>query len=270
MNYLAKEFKKNFKQKLSDTNSKLQREILFESETDYIDEFIENKFKTKLSDPDKVLCQNSYKLLIEGDNSIKKEDCCSCHNEISDKIEMKNWLSEYQIDIESRHQSSYNIKSPKGIPIELTIPLQNFHNDYPESIPTAFIMMQFTSGIFHKEIVSAIKIALSQYGIHGLRADDKEYSDDLFANVRTYMHGCDFGIAVFDRIQENDINPNVSLEVGYMMGMDKKVCLLKEQTLNSLQSDLTGKLYKQFNLEDLENTIKRELSKWIKDKITTL
>jgi nucleoside 2-deoxyribosyltransferase len=99
-----------------------------------------------------------------------------------------------------------------------------------------------------------------------MRADDKQYMDDLFSNIKTYMHACDFGIAVFDRIMQDDFNPNVSLEVGYMLGMNKDVLLLKDQTLKSLQTDLTGRLYKQFDVNDVDNTVPVQIEKWLSDK----
>ncbi len=77
--------------------------------------------------------------------------------------------------------------------------------------------MQFGNTKLHDNIVGCLKGVLKKYGIVALRADDKEYMDELFPNIRTYMHACDFGIAVFDKIKEDDFNPNVSLEVGYMI-----------------------------------------------------
>lgn len=75
-----------------------------------------------------------------------------------------------------------------------------------------------------------------------------------------------FGLAVFERLEEDDFNPNVSLEVGYMHALKKSVCLLKDRTLKTLQTDLVGKLYKIFDPQDPEATIPDELEKWIRDK----
>ncbi len=149
---------------------------------------------------------------------------------------------------------------------ELAPFVSKFRRDYSEETKTAFVMMIFADTDIHKKILAKVKGVLSPHGITALRADDKEYSDDLFTNIRTYMHCCDFGIAIFDRLLEDDINPNVSLEVGYMMGLNKLVCLLKDQTLKHLQSDLVGKLYKDFDPQHIEDTIGTNLEKWIKDK----
>lgn len=126
--------------------------------------------------------------------------------------------------------------------------------------------MQFGDTPAHENITQTIKDVLSDHGIKGVRADDKEYHDDLYYNVLTYMHGCGFGVAVFERIEGDSFNPNVSLEVGYMFASLKPVCLLKDRTLTSLQADLVGKLYKQFDTYNPTETISPQLSKWLSDK----
>lgn len=148
---------------------------------------------------------------------------------------------------------------------EIAKEIEAFNADY-KGKKTAFIIMQFSKTKAHDKIVTTIKDTLKKHNIIGLRADDKEYADDLFANIKTYMHCCDFGIGVFERIIEDNFNPNVSIEVGYMMGMRKKVSLLKDQTLKNLPTDLMGKLYKPFDPQDIEKTLPEQLEKWLKDK----
>jgi hypothetical protein len=149
---------------------------------------------------------------------------------------------------------------------EIASGLENFKVDFPTGNKTAFIIMQFSETKLHKEIVSCIKDVLGKHNIIALRADDKQYMDDLFPNVKVYMHACDFGVAVFDRITEDDFNPNVSLEVGYMLGMGKNVLLLKDKTLKSLPTDLTGKLYKQFSTLEISASLPEQIEKWLSDK----
>lgn len=148
---------------------------------------------------------------------------------------------------------------------EIAKEIEAFNADY-KGKKTAFIIMQFSKTIAHDKIVQTIKDTLKKHDIIGLRADDKEYADDLFANIKTYMHCCNFGIGVFERILEDNFNPNVSIEVGYMMGLRKNVCLLKDQTLKNLPTDLMGKLYKQFDPQDVEKTLPDQVEKWMKDK----
>jgi hypothetical protein len=99
-------------------------------------------------------------------------------------------------------------------PVAIQESLAVFHQDHPAAERTAFIMMQFAATSAHTGIEAAIKAALAKYNFTGLLARDKEYHEEMLPNIQTYMHGCRFGIAVFERIQEDNFNPNVSLEVG--------------------------------------------------------
>jgi predicted nucleotide-binding protein len=87
----------------------------------------------------------------------------------------------------------------------------------------------------------------------------------LWGNVRTHLHGCGFGIAIYERIETDEPNANVGLEVGYFLAMNKPVLLLKDKTVETLPADLAGKLYKQFDPHDPEGTIPNQLTKWLED-----
>ena len=163
-------------------------------------------------------------------------------------------------------RSALNMSTNEQSLLDIQTSINNFRADYPNTVKTAFIMMQFSNTKAHTSISNEVKRVLTKHGIIGLRADDKEYSDDLFANIKTYMHCCDFGIAVFERLLADTFNPNVSLEVGYMMGINKPVCLLKDATLKGLNTDLVGKLYKSFDTQDICRTLEPELEKWLSDR----
>lgn len=151
------------------------------------------------------------------------------------------------------------------VPPELTNSLACFQKDYPDPSRVAFIMMQFGNTRMHQEITQSIRDTLSGYGITGLRADDKEYHEDLFPNVQTYIHGCSFGVAVFERLQGDEFNPNVALEVGYMRALRKPLCLLRDSTVKTLPTDLVGKLYKTFDTQNAASSIPQVLTKWMDD-----
>ena len=153
-----------------------------------------------------------------------------------------------------------------SVPAAISESLQQFGSDHPRPKEAAFLMMRFATTKAHQQIVSAIRAALAKYNLRVLRADDKQYHDDLFSNIQTYMHGCGFGIAVYERIEQDDFNPNVSLEVGYMSALGKPVLLLKDKTLRVLQTDLIGRLYRVFDPLDPEGTIPAPVEKWLQDK----
>jgi hypothetical protein len=158
------------------------------------------------------------------------------------------------------------VSAKTPVPGEIHDSLARFQRDHPDPSKVAFIMMQYDDSRARSGIVRAIRDGFEAHGITALRADDKFYHEDLFPNVMTYMHGCSIGIALFERIQANDFNPNVSLEVGYMLALRKDLCFLKDKTLARLNSDLIGKLYNDFDTYDPQTGIPPQIEKWLKDR----
>ncbi len=141
-----------------------------------------------------------------------------------------------------------------------------FKKDYPDLQKCGFLMMKFEDTSLQNKVVNDIKSIFSNHGFTLLRADDKWYSDDLLKNIQTYMHCCAFGVALFERVNSEYFNPNVSLEVGYMMGLGKPILFLKEKTLRSLHSDLIGKLYHEFDIQNEKPELNLLVEKWLRDK----
>lgn len=149
--------------------------------------------------------------------------------------------------------------------LEVSPYLDRFRLDHPDPNKCAFLAMKFEKTRLHNEIVQAVRDACGRHGIQVLRADDKRYASQLWLNVQTYMHGCNWGIAVFERLTDNDFNPNVSLEIGYMISQGKHVCLLKDSTLPALQTDLMGHLYDEFDTQNPSESIPPVMDKWIRN-----
>jgi len=182
---------------------------------------------------------------------------------LSDRIEYTSTLVVTLMpeDLSRELFQMHTIKTDEPLPS-----LSYFQKDYPILGKNGFVIMQFSETKAHQEILNSIRSTLRKHSLAGLRADDKEYSDDLFTNIRTYMHGCGFAIAVFERLLADDFNPNISLEVGYMIAQGKPVFFLKDQTLKSLQTDLVGKLYRNFDPQHPGKTIPIQLEGWLRDK----
>lgn len=143
--------------------------------------------------------------------------------------------------------------------------LPNFLNDHPNFEKNVFLMMRFRTGQQYQEIHSAIKDEMAKYGLKILRADDKDYTGDLWENVCLYMLGCTFGIAVFEEIDLREFNPNVALELGFMTAQNKRCLLLKDQRMPRLPTDIVGKLYKEFDTYQIQTTIQASIKKWCND-----
>lgn len=141
--------------------------------------------------------------------------------------------------------------------------LRRFLDDHPDPDHNIFVMMRFLSTEQMAEIYKTISETCTSYGFHAVRADDRDYTGELWSNIEVYMTCCSYGIAVFEDIERRDFNPNVSLELGYMMGRRKRTLILKEQRLPDLPADVVHRLYKPFDMFSISGSVSREVQRWI-------
>lgn len=140
-----------------------------------------------------------------------------------------------------------------------------FLRDHPNPERTAFLMMRFRSGPQYEEIHKAVGENMASYGLDVVRADDKDYTGDLWENVCLHMLGCRFGVAVFEEIDLREFNPNVALELGFMIAHGKRCLLLKDHRMPRMPTDIVGKLYKEFDSYNIGKTIASAVDSWAHD-----
>lgn len=142
--------------------------------------------------------------------------------------------------------------------------LRTFLTDNPDFERNVFVMMRFLETPQMREIHETIVTTLREHGMNAVRADDRDYTGDLWSNIEVYLTGCKYGIAVFEDMEQRDYNPNVSLELGYMMARGKRTLLLKERRLPRVPTDVVHRLYKEFDAFDIEASVRREVGRWIR------
>jgi hypothetical protein len=142
--------------------------------------------------------------------------------------------------------------------------LDRFYDDHPEFEHNVFIAMRFRSGKQFVEIHEAVKASLAKYGLTGHRSDDKIYppDGDLWTNICVYMMGCKYGVCIFEEIDEREFNPNVPLEYGFMRAMSRQALLLKDIRMPKMPSDMTGKLYRNFDTYNITMTVHEQVGQW--------
>ena len=129
-----------------------------------------------------------------------------------------------------------------------------------------FVIMPFREEL--NKVYEIIKDIFASKGYSAIRADEKEFTNDLWENVRVYLECCNVAVAVFDKNDQDNFNPNVAIEVGYMLSKGNKVCLLKDKKLPKLPSDLISKMYKEYDSDDVEGTLPEQLGLWIRDYLS--
>lgn len=144
----------------------------------------------------------------------------------------------------------------------LTRSLKKFAKRFPQYGSNVFVMMPFEDTRHNRAVFDAIFRALANYGLVALRADLREYAPNLWDNVCTYILGCKYGIAVFEKGARGSFNPNVAVELGFSLARNKTVLILKERRVPGLPSDIVGRLYRQFDSQRLGATIERQIKAW--------
>jgi len=167
--------------------------------------------------------------------------------------------------------NSSNTKIKMGIPFipDHLRPLEEKVNEFimrSHYTRNVFIMMRYyEDSDIYTRIEETIKSKLlNDYGLVGFLARDRNISDDLYDNICIYVLACKYGIAVFENIKDIDFNPNISFELGFMRCLDKSCLLLKDKPLKALHTDICGKLYSEFDSDNIV-TINRRIDEWMRD-----
>jgi hypothetical protein len=181
--------------------------------------------------------------------------------------------SEVTSRIRLRSQPYDNFREEVVQPMSLADSIQRFKREH-DSTKTVFVMMKFfkdddpykdVKNVKLRTLYKTISEELDNYLIHVVKADDDDYASNLWDNVKVYLNGCNYGIAVLENLYSDEINPNVALEYGYMVAKvedERKILLLKEKSFTNIQADLVGKLWKEFDIDDVES-IKTAIRNWM-------
>jgi len=133
----------------------------------------------------------------------------------------------------------------------------------PES--NLFLMTRFRKTKHHRVLSDAVSAGVHAFGLEFVRADNPNLpGNELWTKVQFCMEGCHFGVAVFEDFDEPYFNPNVSLELGYMISLRRECLLLKEKRLRKLPADLVGYLYKEFDFRNVTPTVLGQVAEWLK------
>jgi len=118
-----------------------------------------------------------------------------------------------------------------------------------------------------RDILSTVETAAAAEGFFATLAKmPPDQPTTIKELVRSYMHVCSRGIAVFYRRPgDQAFNANVALEIGYMLALDKPVLLLNFLEDVEVPSDLQGVVCPVLTGEDLVTPLARAVRDWLAD-----
>jgi hypothetical protein len=132
-------------------------------------------------------------------------------------------------------------------------------------IRNVFVVMRYSSeSPALLEIEEAIKKTLKRYGLTAVLARDVAFNQELWSNIRYCMDHSRYGIVIFERLVQPDYNPNVTLELGYMLALRRPTLILKERSLPTLHSNIMGHLYTPFDSHKVSETVSVAVETWLR------
>lgn len=91
-----------------------------------------------------------------------------------------------------------------------------------------------------KKVIDAVSAAVTANKYVPRIASDKDYHAQLWDNVELHMLGCRRGIAIVQDKVKQELNPNVAIEWGWMLGLDRRVLYLVEKDFKQERADWKG------------------------------
>jgi hypothetical protein len=147
--------------------------------------------------------------------------------------------------------------------------VQQFHatSSYEQSV---FIMTKFPSkqgtalDVQLDRVIKAVRGAVDNYNGHkSYLASDKNWHPSLWDNIETYLMACSKAIAIVESKHTQELNPNVTMEWGWMRCTDRRVLFLVEKTFDKGRADLDGLIREEFDWDNPEPDINAAVKKFL-------
>ena len=112
-------------------------------------------------------------------------------------------------------------------------------------------------------MINAVSSAVAANNYVPRIASDKDYHAHLWDNVELHMLGCRRGIAIVQDKVKKELNPNVAIEWGWMLGLDRRVLYLVEKDFKQERADWKGMSNYEFDwanpAPDVDEAVKKFL-----------
>lgn len=140
---------------------------------------------------------------------------------------------------------------------------EKFFEEY--GLGCVFVIMPFAKR--YNKLYEVLKKVFKKRGFKAVRADEHTFHADLWENVNVYLDCCVAAVAFFEKKLCGSFNPNVALEVGYMLGRAKKVLIIKDRRIKDLPTDMKGKICYDYDRFENNETLEKNLEDWIRDNL---
>ncbi|WP_407342008.1 hypothetical protein [Pengzhenrongella phosphoraccumulans] len=115
-----------------------------------------------------------------------------------------------------------------------------------------------------REIDEGVRTTCARFGRDVVRADDRDYTGELWANVALCLHNSDLVVAVLEKIEDQYDDMNVLIELGFALGSSRRCLILVEGRRTALPSVLRHRLTREFSAYDVPLSVERQVADWLR------
>jgi len=120
---------------------------------------------------------------------------------------------------------------------------------YPAKPPSALDLQL-------QKVIDAVSKAVTECGYMPHLASNKKYHPELFRNIEVYMMACSKAIAIVESKHTEELNPNVTMEWGWLRSTERDVLFLVEKDFKKERADISGLIKDEFDWNDPEPGVK--------------
>lgn len=139
-----------------------------------------------------------------------------------------------------------------------------FLRHHPHPRTSVFLMKGFAPSPMRQKIESIVREAGARLGFDIIRADDVDYSGEIWSNVELCLQNCGYGIAIFDTDNRND--ENLAVELGYLFARRTPCLIMRDAALPPPASMLSHRVHSPFSAFDLTGTLAPEIDRWLRGR----
>jgi len=115
-------------------------------------------------------------------------------------------------------------------------------------------------------VIETVKAAVKAANYEPRVASDQDYHMQLWDNVELHMLGCRRGIAIVQDKVKAELNPNVAIEWGWMLGLDRRVLYLVEKGFKQERADWKGMSSSEFDWANPAPGVEAAVKKFLPPK----
>lgn len=134
-----------------------------------------------------------------------------------------------------------------------------------------FLIRKFEERDDRNRLVNTVRETFRQKGFPIIDADEKTLHPETWGNIREFLDHCSFGVVIIDNLSPytTGFNPNVFLEIGYLLALKKNIFILIQNSLaQTLPTDIKPFIYTSFDSQDIETILLRnKIIRWIDNTI---